>query len=350
MDFLQALKNEIDHNGPITIHHFMQQCVLHYYSSQQVFGRDGDFVTSPEISQMFGEMIGAWCADIWAQMGSPKEFRLVECGPGQGTLMADILRATKSVPGFHEAMIVVLVENSKALRQRQLQTLEGVHITWYSDWPQIEGDSPMIMITNEFLDALPIHQLQYQEGRWRERVVGLSAVGELTYGLAEPHPVAIQSIPEGLPAPQEGDILEVSPSRKAFVDFVDQQLSLSGGAALYIDYGHLQSAYGDTLQAMKSHEYVHVLPTAGEADLTSHVDFAALQKQSEFLAHYTTTQGAFLKALGIGVRAEALKQNATPEQAKDIDSALKRLCDNEEMGQLFKVLSVASINLKPAGF
>ena len=350
MDFLQALKNEIDNHGPMTIHHFMQKCVLHYYSRDQIFGKDGDFVTAPEISQMFGELIGAWCADIWMQMGKPQEFRLIECGPGQGTLMADILRATKSVNGFHDAMIVVLVENSKELRQRQLKALDGVHITWYSDWPQMAGDSPMIVIGNEFLDALPIHQLQYNNGGWRERVVGMDGAGELTYGLAEPNPIALAGIPKDLPTPKEGDIFEVSISRRAFTEFVNNQISMSGGAALYIDYGHLESGYGDTLQAMKSHEFVPVLETAGVAELTSHVDFAALKQDSEFLAEYTTTQGAFLQALGIGIRAEKLKQNATPQQAADIDTALKRLCDDDQMGQLFKVMSVASINIKPAGF
>lgn len=349
-EFQQALQNDILNDGPMTVHHFMQQCVLHYYSQGQVFGADGDFVTSPEISQMFGEMIGAWCADIWIQMGQPKHFKLVECGPGKGTLMGDILRATEMVPEFQDSMELVLLENSMELRQRQLKMLNERPVTWYSDWPQIEGGSPMIIVANEFLDALPIHQLQFVSGEWKERVVGLNDEQKLIYGLITPSSTILNYVSTDMNDPQEGDILEVSPSRKAYTKFIADKLEQSGGTALYIDYGHLISAYGDTLQAMQHHEFVPVLETAGESDLTSHVDFAALVHESEFLDHYFTSQGQFLKTLGIGVRAEKLKSNATTVQAKDIDSALKRLCDADGMGELFKVMAVASKNLKPAGF
>ncbi|PJB71498.1 MAG: SAM-dependent methyltransferase [Alphaproteobacteria bacterium CG_4_9_14_3_um_filter_47_13] len=347
MTLAETLKQHILHNGPLRIDHFMQQVTAHYYNKSDPFGSSGDFITAPEISQMFGEMLGLWVADCWMQMGSPDAFMLVECGPGRGTLMADALRATKHIRGFHKAAQIILLENSNFLKKQQEKRLEGCHVQWidFFDHPVIQSSTkPLLLLANEFLDALPIRQMQFHQGEWRERVIGLDQAGNLQFGLA---PASL------LPAPaqgKEGDIAEISPAQHSFIQSLCACLKKQGGAALFIDYGYTQG-HGDTLQAMKNHGYVDVLSHIGEADLTAHVDFSALARAAEPCTVFNPlTQSAFLQALGIKERAAMLIKNATASQKKAIEAALTRLIAPDQMGTLFKAIVLTSGSIIPAGF
>lgn len=312
-----------------------------YYATRDPFGVGGDFVTAPEVSQMFGELIGLWAAVVWQQMGSPTLLRLVELGPGRGTLMADALRATRAVPGFHEAADLHLVEASQALRKIQGRALSGYAPTWHDDVSGLP-DGPAIVIANEFFDALPIAQLVRTGAGWHERRLAFdpesgTPIWTLTPGIS---PLAALLHPSVLMSARPGEVAEVSPSSLSVADALARRIVREGGAALVIDYGHGESGVGDTLQAVQAHQPVDVLGTLGEADVTAHVDFAALARavsQAGGMAHGPVTQGAFLSALGIGQRAKALAARATPAQARDIETAMVRLIDPGEMGTLFKV-------------
>jgi NADH dehydrogenase [ubiquinone] 1 alpha subcomplex assembly factor 7 len=336
------LAAEIAAQGPISIEDFMSRALgdpLHgYYMKQDPFGAAGDFTTAPEISQMFGEMIGLCLADHWLRAGSPSSFILCECGPGRGTLMADLWRATKIVPGFHDAAQIVLVETSPVLRAKQVETLKAVgvdalHVSALHDVPP----GPLWLVANEFFDALPIRQFVKMQTGWHARLVGLDEAGALQLGLA-PEPYA----PITLAAP-DGSVLEVMVAGLAFMKALAQRIAFEGGLALIIDYGHRESGFGDTLQAMRRHECVAVLDAPGDCDLTAHVDFAALARvavASGADVYGPQTQGAFLKALGIEARAAKLRDKA--EKPQDIDAALARLTamDVRGMGELFKVLAI----------
>jgi len=322
-DFHAQLKSIILQSGPIPVEQFMAMAIAHYYSTRDPFGQGGDFITAPEISQMFGEMIGVFMADAWMQSGAPARFILAEIGPGRGTLMADILRATRHVPGFHDAASVHLVEISPVLRQHQREALGGRMVTWHDTVESLPRDMPIFMVGNEFLDALPVRQYVWHGGAWMMRVVGLSDQDQLIFGAV---PTLAQHIPPGA----EGDIYEVSPAREIFVEDMARRVAEQGGVVLLIDYGHDISASGDTFQAVKEHHYVDVLEHVGEADLTSHVDFGRLkQVAAQYCAvHGPVGQGDFLRSLGIEMRAQKLGQ----------ESELKRLCDDDAMGQLFRVM------------
>ncbi len=328
-----TIKQEIQHNGPMDVGAFMARVVAYYYNSRDPFGEGGDFTTAPEISQIFGELLGAWAADCWTQMGRPSKFMLVECGPGRGTLMVDALRATAKIPGFHEAAQIHLIENSESLKARQRDVLQDFDVSWHDGLEGVPDNAPLILLANEFLDALPIRQFQRADGKWKERVIGVDGAGNFHFGL----------IPTAQPQNIEGDFYETSPACELFVKNTCERLKAQGGAALFIDYGYVEG-HGDTLQAVKNHDYVPVLEQVGEADLTAHVDFAAL---SEGLV---TTQGEFLRALGISQRAAMLKQKATESQAKDIDEAVGRLTSTDQMGELFKVMAFSSDDINLAGF
>lgn len=340
-----SIRHHIQHNGPMNIATFMGQVVSYYYNSRDPFGADGDFTTAPEVSQMFGELLGAWVADCWMQIGQPANFMLVECGPGRGTLMADALRATKQVPGFHEAAQIHLIEMSDVLKEKQKLAIEGFAVEWHDSLETLPEGVPLILLANEFLDALPIRQFQFADGQWQERVVGLNGSEKLHLGLAP-----------ALDGPSdfasEGDVKEVSQAVQSFVSDVCERLKKQGGTALFIDYGYTQGhGHGDTLQALKKHRFVDVLENIGEADLTAHVDFGALAVAEKGLGVFgPIEQGPFLQKLGISQRAAMLKQNANEKQGDDIDAALKRLTAPNEMGALFKVLAFASDNIHPAGF
>lgn len=344
---LAELRELIAAEGPIDVARYMALALGHprygYYMTRDPLGAGGDFTTAPEISQMFGEMIGLWVAETWRLMGEPGTVRLVELGPGRGTLMADALRAARAVPGFRDAIDVHLVETSPVLSGIQRTTLAtcGRPVAWHARVEDVPG-GPAIVIANEFLDALPIRQFERREKGWHERLVGLGPDGALVLGLApDPEP----ALP---PGGDPGSVLEVGEAAGAVAQLLAERLVREGGAALFVDYGHDRPGYGDTLQAVRRHAFADPLANPGEADLTAHVDLAALGRvavQAGALAHGTVTQGAFLSDLGIAVRAERLRRAAGPDGGSTIDAALARLVESDQMGRLFKVMALSHPDL-----
>jgi SAM-dependent MidA family methyltransferase len=341
----EQLRDLIAFEGPITVERYMALCLRHYYATRDPLGARGDFTTSPEISQMFGELIGLWMLEVWHGMGRPDPCRLIELGPGRGTLMADLLRATKLLPDFSSAVSVHLVETSPALRERQRACLStsGFRIEWHDRLEDVPP-GPALLVANEFFDALPIRQFVATARGWCERLVGLEG-DRLTFGLrAEPE--------KGLRPPRHvGDVLEWPAASIDVAKQLGRRLGSETGAALIIDYGYWGPAFGDTLQALKRHAYVDPLSGPGEADLTTHVDFQRLaQAASEAGArvHGLSQQADFLLALGIEARAAGLRRRATPAQSADIDRALARLTERgpKGMGELFKVLAVTHNELE----
>jgi NADH dehydrogenase [ubiquinone] 1 alpha subcomplex assembly factor 7 len=343
--FADTLRELIALEGPITVERYMDLCLRHYYATRDPLGAGGDFTTAPEISQMFGELIGLWMLEVWHALGRPHPCRLVELGPGRGTLMADLLRATKLLPDFRAAATVHLVETSPALRQRQQATLasSGATLAWHDRLEDVPA-GPLLLVANEFFDALPIRQFVATERGWCERLVGIEG-DRLIFGLrSEPER------PLGNPL-RLGDVLEWPAASVAMVRELSGRIARDGGAALVADYGYWGPAFGDTLQALKAHASVDPLDEPGDADLTAHVDFHRLaQAASEGKArvHGPAAQGGFLAALGIEARAAALKARATPAQAAEIDRALHRLTEKgpKGMGELFKVLAVTHPDLE----
>jgi SAM-dependent MidA family methyltransferase len=334
-----TLREIIALEGPITVERYMSLCLRHYYATRDPLGSRGDFTTAPEISQMFGELIGLWMLEVWNGMGRPAPCRLVELGPGRGTLMADLLRATRLLPDFRTAATVHLVETSPTLRQRQKAVLasSGFSVQWHEQLEDVPP-GPTLLVANEFFDALPVRQFLATERGWCERLVGLE--GErLTLGLRSEPELAL-----GNPL-RHGDILEWPAASIDLMGELAKRLPQNTGAALVLDYGYWGPAFGDTLQALKNHAFVDPLEEPGEADLTTHVDFHRLAQTAAAQGariHGTVPQGDFLQSLGIDARASALKARATPDQAADIDRALARLTERGPtgMGELFKVLAV----------
>lgn len=326
-------------SGPLTLAEFMALCLQHpehgYYTNRDPLGAKGDFTTAPEISQMFGELLGLCLAQSWVDAGAPARFTLAELGPGRGTLMADILRATRAVPGFHAAADILLVETSPALRARQADALSGFHPTWAN---QLTPKSqPLFLVANEFFDALPIRQFIRDETGWRERVVGLDQ-GELAFGLTEATKLA--SLQHRWDNTEKGDIVELNGHADAVASELGSHIAAHGGCALIIDYGDWRSQ-GDTFQALKAHEKVNPLAAPGTADLTAHVDFEALAQAATKARHSKVTpQGVFLERLGITARAQALAQNLSGAALDSHITAHRRLTHPEEMGTLFKVMAL----------
>ncbi|GAB4394167.1 MAG: SAM-dependent methyltransferase [Kiloniellaceae bacterium] len=361
---LDHLRQRLEREGALTVADFMGEALTHplsgYYMRGDPFGAPnpagGDFVTAPEISQMFGELVGVWCADTWMRLGSPAPCALVELSPGRGTLMADALRATRQVPGFHEALDIQLVEISPSLRERQREALGNHQVTWLDNAGQIP-EGPLLLIANEFFDALPVRQFEQTaqdgEGGWAERLVVLDPKGDLAFALAGPSPAHRPLIPAALRDAPEGTLVEVCPAALNIAAFLGHRLARQPGAALVIDYGPAEPAPGPTLQALRQHRRHEVLEDPGTADLTAHVDFASLAQAAVAAgcaAHGPVGQGAFLEALGIELRAAQLAQSA-PAAAGAIAAARRRLTDPAEMGDLFKVLALTSPELDaPAGF
>lgn len=340
----RELKDAIAASGPISVEHYMALCLGHprhgYYMTRDPLGLGGDFVTAPEISQMFGELVGLWAAELWRGMGAPARVRLVELGPGRGTLMNDLLRAARALPAFHAAIDLHLVETSPVLRTMQAATLDKSGFTpqWHDAFAQVP-DGPAIVVANEFFDCLPVRQYVRAGGAWFERLVGLDARGGLAFGLApEPEAALTRDAPDGV-------LMEFPASHLIAMRQVAERVARDGGALLAIDYGHLRTGYGETLQAVKNHAFTGVLDAPGESDVTVHVDFAALA-QAALMAgaavHGPVLQGAFLTHLGIRERAGALKAHA-PAHAAGIDAALARLTDDDSrgMGRLFKAMAVS---------
>lgn len=345
----QELAELIRQEGPIGVSRYMALCLGHlrhgYYMKQDPFGADGDFTTAPEISQIFGELIGIWAAAAWQAMGAPASVRLVELGPGRGTLMQDMLRAARALPGFRNAISVHLVETSPVLRERQKEILAASGVTphWHDRIEQALA-GPAIVIANEFLDALPLDQFVRTAEGWRERLVGLDSEGQLAFGLAaEPDASLSISAPVGSALEQPAAALDA-------VAAVARHVSAEGGAGLFIDYGPIRSGFGDTLQALKRHEFVDALAEPGDADLTVHVDFARMAQAglaAGAAAQGPSTQRDFLLALGLQQRFEALSRRATPAQIQILESGVARLIEtgSTAMGELFKVLAVADPKL-----
>ena len=352
------LIERIRQSGPLTVADYMGVALSDpahgYYSTRDPLGAAGDFVTAPEVSQIFGELIGLWIADCWDAMGRPRRLNIVELGPGRGTLMADMLRTLRVAP----AMLPEpwLVETSPVLRAAQRRQIEalGAEAHWAESLDHVPA-GPTVLVANEFLDALPIRQFRRSDEGWRERLVTAAADGDgLAWDWGAPMTREAAGLPAALDDAEPGDIAETSPAAAALVRSVAARLIRDGGAALFIDYGTTTSRAGDSLQAVRGHAYQDPLATPGEADITAHVDFAALAdaaRQAGTAVHGPTPQSLFLEALGMFLRAQVLKREATPAQSREIDLAVHRLTAPDQMGSLFKVLALADPAMPPpAGF
>lgn len=335
----ERMVQQVMANGPMTIADYMGQCLMHpelgYYTTRDPLGAAGDFTTSPEISQMFGELLGLALAQAWMDQGQPGRIVLAEAGPGRGTCMADALRATKSVPGFHDAAELHLIEGSSPLRAEQAARLAGYDPVWHESFESLP-EGPLYLIANEFFDALPVRQAVRTEGGWRERCVGLSE-GALSFGLGiETHmPMLAHRLEDTKP----GDVVEFSPVARMLAETIGARIEGHGGAALIIDYGDWRSL-GDTVQAVKGHEPAGLLETPGEADLTAHVDFEALAMAAPCAHTRLTPQGIFLERLGITARAQALAKGLSGAALEAHVAAHRRLTHPGEMGTLFKTLGL----------
>ncbi|MCJ8156516.1 class I SAM-dependent methyltransferase [Sphingomonas sp. LaA6.9] len=325
--------------------HFMAQANAHYYATRDPLGAAGDFTTAPEISQMFGELVGLWLADLWLRAEAPARVHYVELGPGRGTLAADALRAMRAArlePDIH------LVETSAALRAKQAERLPDAH--WHDGIETLPETGPLLIVANEFFDALPIRQIVRTSDGWRERVVIQGSDGFV----AAPGPLPMDAaVPEALWSAAEGAIFESSPASTAIAADIAARIADQGGAAILIDYGYSGPAIGETLQAVKRHEYADPFAEPGERDLTAHVDFAALAEEGRgagLRVFGPATQGDWLHGLGLAARATALVK-AAPERAGEIAAARDRLANPAQMGQLFKALAfVAPDWPEPEGF
>ncbi|MEN3791919.1 class I SAM-dependent methyltransferase [Fulvimarina sp. MAC3] len=357
----EKIAREIGERGPMTVERFWEIALFDrkdgYYSTHEPFGRAGDFTTAPEISQMFGELIGAWCASVWAALGRPSPFLLAEIGPGRGTLMADILRTLRrTAPDCLAASRIRLVETSERLAALQASRLEGFDLPIKRVRRIEELESmPMIVVANELFDAIAIRQAVLDKGAWRERRIDLSADGGFVFVLGD----ALARLPVWLSAIdtsrlEEGAIAEYSPARETLAAGLGQRLHTDGGAGLFIDYGHAISQVGDTFQALSEHRYVPVLDRPGEADLTSHVDFESLAHrftEGGLMSSPIRTQGNFLLSMGLLERAGRLGAPLDETGRNQIRADVQRLAGNgpKDMGDLFKVMGVSSapIDLPP---
>ena len=332
---------------------YMGLCLTHprsgyYASGSDPLGVNGDFITAPEISQMFGELIGFWMVNIWQQMREPKSFTLVELGPGRGTLLDDALRVAARASGFLDAMHLQLFEASQTLRAQQAERLGRYNPYWQ---PEIDAvsDDPVLIIANEFFDALPIRQFVKTETGWHERQVGLRD-GKRAWGLS-PTPLPESAFPATIQGAPVGSVYEAALAGGEAMARLSRLVARNGGAILVVDYGSGSTQTGETLQAVRNHAYADVLSDPGAVDISAHVDFEALGEAAGAAGlevHKLATQGDFLRRLGIQQRAAALVK-ANPTQAEMIGAALNRLISPEEMGDLFKILCVASPGLAPLG-
>lgn len=339
VDLRERLVARIRATGPMSLADYMAECLTHptlgYYTTRDPLGAKGDFTTAPEISQMFGELIGLALAQAWLDQGAPAPVTLAELGPGRGTLMADALRATRAVPGFHDAARLHMVEASPTLREAQRAALSGFEVV-HHDAAATLPDAPLFLIANEFFDALPIRQYVRAAGLWRERVVGLAG-DALAFGLSGPVDVPALAARTDV---AEGGLVEVCPGAPAVMGEIAARIAAQGGAALIVDYGDWRSL-GDTLQALKGHAFDDPLAHPGAADLTAHVDFEALAAAAPGLSpSRLTAQGVFLERLGITPRAQSLAGGLGGAALEAHVAAHRRLTHPDEMGNLFKVLGL----------
>ncbi|RIA55149.1 class I SAM-dependent methyltransferase [Dichotomicrobium thermohalophilum] len=344
----RKLMARIAADGPIPVSAYMDACLNDpehgYYRTAQPLGRSGDFITAPEISQVFGELLGLWAASVWQAMGAPKPVALIELGPGRGTLAADALRAAKALPAFQEALSLHLVETSPVLQSEQARLL-GTGITTWHDTINDVPDGPAIIFANEFLDALPVRQLVWRDGEWRERCVAHDPDQGFLFcegSLAELSTAEQNLLPCD---PADGDIAELRSDATGLLAAIRARGDAQPQAALFIDYGHGEAAAGDTLQAVSGHRYAGVFDAPGQHDLTAHVDFRALAKQADMAglgAFGPMAQGRFLLQLGLEARCQTLLRAGTPAQQQSIMSGARRLVDPTQMGELFKVMAVTA--------
>lgn len=343
---VQRLRTLIATEGAIPIATFMAITNAHYYASRDPLGRSGDFTTAPEISQMFGELIGLWMADLWMRAGGPP-VAIVEFGPGRGTLMADLRRAIGRFPGLSDAQ-THFVETSPTLRAEQKQRVPDAF--WHDSSATLPTDRALLVIANEFFDALPIRQIVRTDDGWRERMVTFHGDRLIPVpGKRSVDPL----VPRALTGAPADSIIETSPASVAIMADLATRIEVQGGGALIIDYGYEGPAIGDTLQAVKDHRYADVFDHPGEVDLTAHVDFTALKdaaRKAGAIAHGPVDQGALLGALGIAARAQALAK-ANPARAETLEGDVHRLTAAEEMGKLFKAIAITAPDWpQPAGF
>jgi len=350
---LDLIREKIQSDGPLPLEDYMELCLAHpeygYYRTRDPLGASGDFVTAPEVSQMFGEVIGAWVAHIWMTMAQPDPFLLVELGPGRGTLMADMLRTAGQIPGFAAGARVCLVETSPSLIERQKATILPIteNVKWFDHISELP-EGPSIVIANEFFDALPIRQLIRLEDKWQERAISLGDDGTLLWSHREGNDLEPLVAPN-LRGSEPGTIIEVAPVRNGAATQIANRYGEYPGAALIIDYGFVGPQAGDSFQAVHRHAYSDPLADPGAADLTTHVDFNGIAHAASAAGanvYSPIPQGAFLESLGIGPRADQLRE-ANPEKKANIDIDLARLVSPDQMGALFQVLMFTSPELPP---
>jgi NADH dehydrogenase [ubiquinone] 1 alpha subcomplex assembly factor 7 len=344
----ESLRRRIASEGPISVHDFMETCLADpasgYYIARQPIGKSGDFITAPEISQIFGELLGLWAGCVWQSMGEPDAITLAELGPGRGTLMADALRAINSIPQLHKRISIALIEISPVLREAQADALGNFDVAWFDSIEEVP-DAPLILFANEFLDALPIRQYVRSADGWHERCVGIAhdALAYVERGEATELDLASE-----LPLAEPGAIFETRPAVTRLIAALAARTKPV--AALFIDYGHAHSGFGDTLQAVRGHQFASPLEAAGEADLSAHVDFADLARQAGaagLRSFGPMSQGQFLLGLGLETRRDALLQRANLEQRRAIITGTDRLTDPRVMGELFKVLGLTGGTVPP---
>lgn len=352
-----GIARRIRREGPLTVAAFMAMAlhdpVSGYYARRDPLGKEGDFITAPEISQIFGELIGLWCADFWQRIGRPDPVLLVELGPGSGALIGDFMRAAATLPEFRRALKLYLVEASpqlRAVQQRRLADVEPQFIASVDALPQ----GPMLLVANEFLDALPIRQLVRGRGAWAERLVSLDEAGGLVFAEGQESPALTLLVPDPLRELEPGTIVEICPAAASLAGALGERLARQPGAALFVDYGYFPSVPGATLAAVRRHQRAAVLDDPGSADLSAHVDFAAFAaaaRAAGAIVHGPLPQGQFLAALGAEARLAALAARATPAQRALLESGLERLLDPAQMGNLFQAMALTSPGLPaPAGF
>ncbi|VAV90011.1 SAM-dependent methyltransferase, MidA [hydrothermal vent metagenome] len=360
MALIERLQRQIHQAGPLSVAHFMTLCLLDpvdgYYPTKDPIGAGADFITAPEVSQMFGELIGIWLIHVWEQLGKPQRLNLVEFGPGKGTMMSDVLRTARSVPAFSSALNVHLIEASAALVAVQAQTLGPFEqpMNW-CDHLRETADGPLVVLANEYLDCLPVRQFVRQKDTWFERLVDCTPAGELQYVLANAplSPLDIEQIPAGLRAAEPDSLIELRPGMDELFAALKDRAKADPVIGLLIDYGPASSECGDTLQAVFCHKKVDPLLRPGQVDLTARVDFASvseLAKTHGFTVTGPLEQGKWLQQMGIMQRAAALMSNGQAKKSV-IARQVHRLTDADEMGNLFKVLAISSDKThKLAGF
>ncbi len=329
--------------GPLSVAQFMT-IALHdpqggYYATHEAIG--ADFITAPEVSQMFGELLGLWLLRVWQDQGALSQARVVELGPGRGTLMSDALRAARLRPEFLASVDVVLVEASPVMRKLQAERMTGcgVKVSWAAQFDSRLADRPLFLLANEFFDALPVRQYVRTARGWNERMVVVKD-GKLAFALS-PVPTAI-SIPAARGQPEPGAVYEVSPAAAAITEQIASAIAQHGGAALIVDYGYGEAGFGETLQAVGTHRFADLLEAPGEVDISAHVNFAELAKaarDAKAAAYGPVNQGVFLLRLGLRERAERLKR-ANRILGDALDGAVHRLTDPQHMGTLFKALAI----------